>query len=72
MQARNGSDQEIPVECFSHAAMGDDEDQEDPFQEMDAHQLAEKNSLGEGFYSVRRASEAARLRISSLCLRSLE
>ena len=48
--------------------MGAEEDQETPFQEMDAHQLAEKNSLGEGFYSVRRASEAARLRISSLCL----
>jgi hypothetical protein len=50
--------------------MGDEEDQETLFQEM-AIDSQKKTSLGEGFYSVRRASEAARLRISSLCL-SLE
>jgi len=27
--------------------MGDEEDQETPFAEMDGHQFAEKNSLGE-------------------------
>jgi hypothetical protein len=51
--------------------MGDEEDQETLFREM-AIDWLKKNSLGEAFYSVRRASEAARLRISSLCLMSLE
>ena len=49
---------EMDRKLYRLSAMDDDEDQETPFQEIDAQQLAEKNSLAE---AVRSSGQQARL-----------